>query len=353
MSPNSFISSSNSRHFLTGFALAASLLLLCGSGLGLYLGPPSGDLMRIGRMASIDWQPTRSQAPLSVMANPPDGPTDVLVLGDSFSAANAWQSEVSRRHGLRLETWHYNSIVCLDDWLQRRLRDPSTNAPRHIIVQSIERETLARFSAPAQDCSPGKQAPRALAVPASTLRSDDLPSLYPVDLRYLLAAATHHFRSSNEQGRQQRRSAVTVDLTDSARFSNRRAARLAYFHGDERQWEDWTAARQSAAVRYFEQLRTLAAAHGKQLHIVIVPNKSTSYAPWVKPGQRTDHRQPELFTELEAVLGRDSNYLPAFRHAAGQQIDFYRPDDTHLSLDGYRGLAELVARRSGLEKRLP
>lgn len=82
---------------------------------------------------------------------------------------------------------------------------------------------------------------------------------------------------------------------------------------------------------------------GIQLILVTVPDKSTVYSPWIRAGQW--HAQPddELFRLLEENLGASQNILPAFRLAAERITDFYRPDDTHLSLNGFRFLGAQIA----------
>jgi hypothetical protein len=146
-------------------------------------------------------------------------------------------------------------------------------------------------------------------------------------------------------GRQKSRSAVSVDLTTEKLFSNSQSARLSYFHGDDRKWDDWSADHQQAAVDYLAQMTAAAQHAGKRLIVLIVPDKSSTYAPWVIKGQLPPRPQPDLFQVLAERLGAQSNYLPAFQHQAGNSIDFFRPDDTHLGLDGFRFLAHEIQKR--------
>lgn len=348
MSPNSSISSSNGIRFLTGFVAAAGFLLLLGTGLSLYLGAPSGDLIRIGRLASIDWKPRHAQSSLDRAANPPAGTPDLLVLGDSFSADNLWQSELGRAGRLTTLTWHYKDIACIDNWLRAAISDRSPHASPVIIIESIEREFVSRFSTPQENCRahPGKP----LAVKAGKIETDENESgIFPMDIRYVVAAAINHFSAAKNTGRVESRTAVAVDLTTDRLFSSLRRSRLSYFQGDDRKWQGWTAGRQQAAVNYLVQMQALAAQQHKQLFVVIIPDKSTVYEPWVKPQQLPARPQPDLFPMLANALGNDSNYLPALRLGADTMVDLYRPDDTHLSLDGYRLLAREIATRTRLQ----
>lgn len=341
MSQN-FCTSSSSWRFLLGFALATGLLLTLIMGLALYLGPPDGDLTRIGRMASIDLAPRQEQAPLQRLSNPPPGRPDLLVLGDSFSAENLWQSELHRISGLNIQSWQYLDIGCPDEWLKAAILDQSADSSSAILVETIERELIPRFSDPQRSCGSSVSKPRAVA--AGTIGKNS-SSLFPIDLSYVLQAAHHHFRHTDDKGRKQSRMAVTVDLTTDSLFSNRLPSRLTYFSGDDEKWRDWSADQLQMTLNYLSTMRAFAAQHGKQLWFVVIPDKNTTYASWIAAGQLPDPPSPALFPALTNILGADSNYLPAFREAAGNIVDFYRPDDSHLSLDGYRFLAAEIQQR--------
>lgn len=344
MSQSSSTSSSNSGRFLIGFASTAALLLLLGTGLSLYLGAPSGDLMRIGKLASIDWQPTHIQPPLVRVLTPTLSVPSIIVLGDSFSAENLWQSELSRLTGQTTQTWHYKDIGCIDDWLRNTIKDHSSHASPIIVIESIEREFISRFSSATENCKPYAGQPISLKAEIFHTEKTDT-SIFPIDIRYVFSAAKNHFSPGAHSGRKESRSAVSVDLTTDGLFSNQRSKRLSYFQGDDRKWQDWSIDRQQAALTYLTQMQAMAKQEDKQLIIAVIPDKSTTYAPWIKTGQLPATPQADLFQALAATLGGNSNYLPAFRQAAHELKDFYRPDDTHLSLDGYRLLAREVSKR--------
>ncbi|MDI1302402.1 MAG: hypothetical protein PSX71_10885 [bacterium] len=338
------ISSSSSARFLAGFTLAAGLLLALGVGLALYIGAPSGDLVRIGKLASIDLKPRHLQQPLYRHENSAGITADVRVLGDSFSGENLWQSELRRLTGLKTQTWHYKDIGCIDDWISAAIKDHAAHASRIIIVESIEREFMARFSAPQKGCTGKTGQPLKITGGIETF-SPDKASVFPIDIRYVAAASRNHFTAASAHGKTGSDAAISVDLTTDRLFSNVRNRRLSYFEGDDAKWSEWSPARQQAALAYLAQIQALARQKHKQLLVLIIPDKSTTYAPWVQAGQLPARPQPDLFLSLAGILGESSNYLPAFRQGALQQVDFYRPDDTHLSLDGYRFLAREISQR--------
>lgn len=308
MSLNSSTSSS-SRYFLASFVLVTALLLTLGTGLALYLGNPDSDLMRIGRMASIDWRPAHVQPPLQLQANPPSsGKADLLVVGDSFSVGNAWQSELFRLAGKTALTWHYSDIGCIDDWLHAAIADHGTDASPIIVVETIEREFLARFAEPRANCQ-SAPAQMTYRVEAGILHDRYETPLFPIDSRYLLAAARHHLSTEAHHGRQKSRSAINVDLSTDTLFSHTRPARLSYYHRDDEKWRNWSPAHQQQAVDYLARMTALAAGANKRLLVLVIPDKSSTYAPWILPGQIPARPQPDLFKVLADTLGPDSNYV--------------------------------------------
>lgn len=344
MFQNSSISSSNSARFLTGFAVAAAILLIFGISMSTYLGAPSGDLTRIGRLASIDLKPQHMQPSLQRYNNAQVKP-DLQVVGDSFSAENLWQSEFTRQTGLKTLTWHYKDAGCIYDWIDSALRDYGAHAAQTIIVETIEREFIPRFGMPQDDCKNTRGKP--LNITAGTIENISIGSIFPIDIQYVVASAINHFSPSRQSGRHASQSAITVDLTTTALFSNRRSNRLTYFNGDEKKSETWTPARLTLAMTRLKALHTIAAQENKKLLIVVIPDKATTYRPWIVQGQAASPLSPDLFSTLESTLGKDNNFLPAFHDAATTTIDFYNPDNTHISLDGYRFLAKEVAKRLG------
>lgn len=343
MFPNFSISSSNSARFLGSFALATAILLITGIGLGTYLGAPSGDLTRIGQLASIDLKPHHWQQPLQRNSNNAYQKVDVQVLGDSFSAGNFWQSELTRQTGLKTLTWHYNDTGCIYDWIEHALNNHDETAAQTIVIETIEREFIPRFGMPQDDCK--KMRGKPLDITASLVENSSSGSIFPIDIRYVIASAINHFSTSRQSGKYASRSAITVDLTTTTLFSNQRSNRLTYFHGDEKKSATWTPIRLTQAMAKLKNLQLLATQEKKQLLIIIIPDKATTYRPWIKNDQVASPLSPDLFLTLESTLGKSSNYLPAFRKAAATTIDFYNPDNTHLSLDGYRFLAKEVAKR--------
>lgn len=329
------------QQFLTIFLLCSGLLLSIGISLAWYIGAPAGDLMRIGRMASIDWRIQTPQAPLTL--SPPTQPAQLLVLGDSFSNHGKWQSVLYQRTGVTAQTYRYNDIGCLGPWLAKEISKPlSQGAAPFIIIETVEREFMNRFKDPDNSCM--KDRPLPVVIKDITLKSDPDNSIFPIDINYLSDASRHHFFKAQKKGRLKSKSAITVDLTQDKLFSNRLSLRLAYLDDDEDKWKGVDSMMIKKAMTNAKTIIEMANAHHKKLFFVVIPDKSTTYQPWVVKGQMPLPPY-QLFKELENTLGSQQNFLPVFRHSAKNTTDFFSPDDTHLSLSGYRILADEIASR--------
>lgn len=344
MSQNSSTSSSNARRYLSGFLLGTLLLLLPGVMLSFYLQPLSGELTRIGHLAERDFGPNRPQAGLTRNANDtPATAADVLVLGDSFSDKNAWQTTFAAASGLKTLTYHYDDTPCLDYWLTQAASGKLSGHAKVIIIESVERNFIRRFTDEAAPCAAAPLPPRPAAAETLSGQRSHL-DLFPMNIAHLLKTLSNHSAPDNRTGRTLFQRTAMVSLTRADLFSSKRSGQLLYYAvDDERRQQFWSPERASRALAYLTRYRDMAAAHGIRLMVVVIPDKSAVYAPWVRQGQLPDVPGYALYPRIADTLGEDADLLTRFRAEAERRIDFYAPNDTHLSLDGFRYLGELLA----------
>lgn len=351
MSPNSFTSSSDpgpgARRLLAGFLCGCGLLLLPGIYLAHAFQSGDGDLTRIAHLPARDFAPAIVQPDLPILGSVDPAAADVVVLGDSFSADNDWQSAFTARTGLQVATWRIREDACVDLWLRQALRRAFSAKARVVVVETVERAFLERFVRPESDCADTRFLPVSMQSHVASGRTQPSP-LFPIDIRHVAKTVTHALSPQLHAGRYDLRKAVLVDLTRPGLFSNALAQRMVYLKADEVTADAWSSEAVASALARFAVYKREAAAVGLDLRLLVVPDKSTVYAPWVAPGQLPPMPESQLFPMLAHVLGPDADLLPEFRAAAAQRPDFYNPDNTHLSLQGYRHLADMLIRRLGL-----
>jgi hypothetical protein len=100
--------------FITTLFLFAITLFL-----SLILENPDGALTRIGYWSERDFGWSKPQPIVNVKKNGL-GVLDpkVLILGDSFSVRNIWQSRLTELRGIETQSFHYKDVGCIDNWLR-------------------------------------------------------------------------------------------------------------------------------------------------------------------------------------------------------------------------------------------
>jgi len=329
--------------FVKSFLVTAALLLSAFLGLGLYLQSLEGDLTRLANLAERSWGWNAPQPPLDVLENRTDLPPSVIVIGDSFSAGNDWQSVAQQASGRRFTTFHWHDIgapTCLAHAVEvLHQRYPGA---RDVVVQTVERAFMDRFGgAPANPAGCDERLASSVrneAGPAPTVRARfDLARPMPDPLYALRALAAE--RAPREQdGRAG--DVVFSRLSRADLFSSRHPDVLLTF-ADDLAKADWTASQLDAAVDRAKSVAARAQVLGLRLTYVVVPDKSTVYAPWLV---RAPARQaPRVWPLLEAAGIRSVDLQAAFAAEAGRSADFYLPNNTHVGNRGYLVLGRAVA----------
>lgn len=345
MFQNSFTSNSSARRFLVGFVAGLALLLLPGIFTAYYMGPAQGDLSRIGRLGERYFSMHQQQAPLQRLANPPTKAADILVLGDSFAAENVWQSHVTHLTGLTTHTYHYDDVACIDPWIRNAIDGRISTAAKILVIATVERKFIERFSGDLDRCQVARYS-------SKTVESRTLPvtvspyALFPMDIRYLFNTVRHHRELIKQPGRRTFDNTVVVDLARNDLFSNAMPDRLLYFSNDDSsRLKAWSPEKTRQAVANLKRYERMATDAGMKLVVFVFPDKSTVYSPWIAQGQFPAVAGYNVFEALAENFGTEVDVRGVFREKAATQKDFYAPNDSHPSLDGYRFIGELIAAR--------
>ena len=78
---------------------------------------PVGALTRIGYWPAKLFAPKSYQPSVDIKSNG-DSNSQVIVLGDSFSNKNIWQSYLQEKRKIDIQTYHFSKVGCLDNWLK-------------------------------------------------------------------------------------------------------------------------------------------------------------------------------------------------------------------------------------------
>src|SRR3990172_13371462 len=129
-------SDSISISYLLWFTFAVLTFFVIAVPLSIYFEPISGDLTRIGHWSERDFGWNKPQPAVYVHANGTSiSNPQVVVLGDSFSHPNIWQSYLAEFLHLEILSFQYQDVGCVDNWLHW-LTETSYPRMRTVVIQT-------------------------------------------------------------------------------------------------------------------------------------------------------------------------------------------------------------------------
>ena len=329
--------------YFIAFLIAAALPLAALVGLNTRVGPNWGDLTRLGRLSTHDFgRNAPPGAPPLQMHRVDENAARVVVVGDSFSASNQWQSQWMTWRGRKDVISYHWDLVGDSSCLTALIRDLRSRLPeaRHVVLEMVERSFEDRLVALGRPCG----TPMEKAAPIQTadaIWADERIGSYWMlpDPEHVLRAWAAQYKSFKRQSR--RDQVVVTPLNRSDLFTSRRANLLLRYTGDSAK-VSWQRPRLQAGAQRLKAVQEELAGLGITMTVVVVPDKATFYAPYVL------HPEDRVLAAVDPWALLDANGVPqvrlldALRQGALSHRDIYLPDDTHFSMDGFRMMAAAV-----------
>jgi len=254
----------------------------------------------------------------------------VLVLGDSFSEGNVWQSVVSARSGHTTLTYTYDQISCPSSWLDYALAQPGAKT---VVVESVERVFVGRYAKMERCREDPPLAHEVRPYETQAMRATWPPALH---LSYTFQTALNTWKMRHTPGQFRSGKVINTPLKPGcAAFSSLRADRLLYYTRDNLKLA-WTAQDLADAVANIKKVQDEFAAHGKTFIYVLVPDKSSTYRDCLADDKDSEARKRINPTQALLAAGVTTpDLMHAFQENANRITDLYLPDNTHLSPAGY------------------
>lgn len=325
----------NFRVFIGAF-LAPVLLFSSIFPLAIYFGPVVGDLTRIGRWPERDYIATKAQPTLAIRPNPSITSAEILVLGDSFSQENLWQSALYEKTGLSIVSFDHTS-GCVSNWIDQLVSKAIKTDANILVIEIVEREYL-RFFLNFYKCKNTKQLlpfQDALRKPNSSWWQLTL------DAEYVFGTAKHTIALARDPEKTFKEDAVNAPLKNRGAFSNNRADRLLYYFEDRAKTK-WTAQQIESAAMNALQVKNRLKERGVELVVLVVPDKSSVYEDLIEhdpPASKAN----EIWRSLSNKGVITLELLKEFKQARSEVVDLYKPNDTHLSASGSMLMAHYIA----------
>lgn len=324
--------------YLKWFILPVFTFFVIAIPLSLFFEPVSGDLTRIGHWSERDFGWNKPQPVVSVRANGPSITNPhVVVLGDSFSHPNIWQSYLAESRHLEILTFQYQDVACVDNWLHYVVEQHYPNM-HTVVIETVERGFVPLFKN-LNTCP--RRTPKLFEVAGKNVTPTRPQKVLTLDAGYLIPTATNTLRAALSNGLIISGEVINVPLVTDKLFSNHKADRLLYFAEDELKIS-WSEKDQAAAVVNLKHIQDDLAKKGLRLVVIVVPDKSSAYRPYLA-NEVSKSGYPDIFEQLKVVGVSNVNLLRFFQQAAGETVDLYLPNDTHLSTQGYKLMASKIA----------
>lgn len=330
--------------FLAPFFLAAALPLTLLYGLHLQVGTLHGDLARLARLSSHDFgrRAGPDAPPLQLRRVEADRP-DVVVLGDSFSRWNLWQSHWMGLRGRNdVLSFHWDRMggaACLEAWAHAMpARHPSA---RQLVVEIVERSFAGFLMDQGKPCTVPPQETRPIDTRDELVPDRRDQSFWPPpDPQHVVVARMAQLRRFETQSRLSQQVLVTP-LNRGDLFTNRRSDRLLSLHDDQAK-AHWRVDMVSDGLARLAALRDNLARQDISLIMAVVPDKSTAYKRFLL--RPDDHARPgiDAWQLLREAGIRQVDLRRSVDAALPATRDLYLPDDTHFSWEGYRRMAIAV-----------
>lgn len=324
------------RNYLWFFAMPVILIVMPAAVLSVVFGPISGDMVRIGRWSERDFGWNAPQPIVRINGNGVSKP-DVVVLGDSFSQKNIWQSVLSAKRNETTLSFHYLDVNCPTNWIRYALNDvPSATT---VIIEVVERSFMDVFLDGMHSCRKKNPIPLAILPETTSPDRSDWPPTFSVG--YALRTAINTARmdlkgDSSVRGDQVINAPIRNNCAD---FSNRRKDRLLYFIHDEDTIK-WTEKNLNRAIANVAEIQKTFAGHGKKFVLIVVPDKLSVYQDCLVNDNEREERERVNVTKMLIAAGINTpDLLTPFKENIQKIADLYLPDDSHVSNSGYKLLA--------------
>jgi len=310
-----------------------------------YFGTLYGDLTRIGQLDEGDfgWHMQQPPVPVELLKSYPLAEADILVIGDSFSNGLIWQSRLISA-GFKSSTlkWDEFKPCGLGENLSEVVHQAGFRG-RYIVIENVEHGFQNRMNSICEITSKIKGAVYNGSAPQTdppngssliTLSRDPLGGdwvinalINKIKLTYLFESTANYMEFGNSGTR-------VVPIDGCNLFSNKMCNYGLFYSHD---FDKKTFGSINNVLSINRDLQKV----GIEAIWLVVPDKATVYLGYGKLNMNPYVNMWDEFarhTELVAP-----NLGEAFVQKKSVIKDFYKPNDVHLSTNGYLYLGDIMA----------
>lgn len=330
--------------FLAAF-LPLLLVMAIAYPASLYFGPPVGGISRRGAWPERDYVALQESVGVPVMANDASiQGADVLLIGDSFSVGNVWQSVVAEQNGLQFKTYNYfNNANCFLPWIDRLVQGLEGSAQggnRLVMIETIEHQFMDRIKTPERCAADALIRVRPIGKGVWNWPKTSVHTQIDIARQFqtLLHMGQVYWNPDAVVGEWVR----NAPLKRSDLFSNISSERLLYTDLDELRLQ-WTQADIDQAVVVLKDVQTRLQGAGFRFAMLIVPDKLHAYEYELKTPLAA-HVAADLAKSLRQAGIPAPDVLAPIQASIYQAKDIYMPNDDHLGPNGQIAMGNALVR---------
>jgi hypothetical protein len=324
-----------------------SIMAMIAWGMEFYFERLYGDLTRMGRFSERDfgWQLPRPAIPPEQLKDYPLAEADILIIGDSFSVSRVWQSKlimdglkVSTLLWAELGTWQkLKTAEALPHDLGVVLRKSGFKG-HYLIIESVEQLFQKRMKSLAKESYP--------IVKNKVIIDKSFP-LYPFTQRETISlnklngadwgvkAVYNKIKISlNLPEKYLKSSAVQAVKFDGCQLFSHHLCQYAIFVDEDFKKETF-----NSIDNILEINKNLQAVDIQPIWMM-VPDKATVYLGYGTLNKHPYQNIWQSFAQYPELIAPDLG--TEFTQQSRLIKDFYMPNDTHLSTNGFLYLGDLM-----------
>jgi hypothetical protein len=329
------------RYFLGVYLGLCSLFLPA----ALYFQALTGRLTRIGYLSENNFGWNGSRSAQQILKSPPDEDIHVVVVGDSFSNPNIWQSRLHAKTGFNVASMNCNNVQVNPKCF---LKDIKNRYPKVkvLVLQTVERFSVNRMISLAESkqeqCLSTAQFANGIVRTEPGVTSRDRRIFGPItDIIYLFRTFLNEFRLNSKD------SFITngvyvSNLERKDLFTSKRSDKLLYVRDDVKLKEGWSEKTVSRAFQAFSHFSKSTRDHSIHPVLFVIPDKLSAYSPYLIKNKSTTIPRP-IFWQRLIENGNHINPLSKLSGYVHREKDIYEPNDSHLSPRGYQLIADALA----------
>lgn len=300
--------------------------------------PLNGDLTRLGYLSENDYGWNAPQPVQTIFRTPMQSP-QILVVGDSFSASNTWQSRLKELSGLGSVTVHWQAFLG-SPYCTIKAAVEKYPTLKILIIQSVERYAVSRMQQLAhqsKDCGQFEGLNEVQITGGVTSPKRKIEG-YISDFSFLGKMFIYERWYRGNLWRQGQSYVAKLDRSDL--FSNEKRDHLVFYEGDFTGKSPWTNADIKKAFESIHRYSVEISAFDIAPVLLVTPDKSTVYERFLV--EKDLLLKSDFWRVMATTKAPVINLKPEFLALSEEVTDFYLPNDTHMSVSAYQEMARII-----------